>query len=135
QRVRDLATQLYAFSSDGSYGRFFSGGNNLDLNDQFTVLELEELKSRQHLQKVVLFQLIYQIQQEVYLGDRDRKKIVIIDEGWDLIQNGGPEVKMFIEHAYRRFRKYGASVLLITQSVQDMYKSSIGEALIDNSAT
>lgn len=135
QRVKDLGTQLYAFSTDGSYGRFFSGQNNLDLNNQFTVLELEELKSRQHLQKVILFQLIYQIQQEVYLGERDRKKVVIIDEGWDLIQNGGPEVKMFIEHAYRRFRKYGASVLLITQSVQDMYKSEIGEALIDNSAT
>ncbi|KKN33852.1 hypothetical protein LCGC14_0799590 [marine sediment metagenome] len=133
--VQDLATRLHAFTSKGSYGKYFCRPNNVNFNKQLTVLELEELKGRAHLQKVVLFQLIYQIQQEVYLGDRSRKKVVIIDESWDLIQNGGPEVQKFIEHAYRRFRKYGASVLLVTQSIQDMYKSPVGEAIVENSAT
>ena len=135
RRVRDLATRLQAFTSKGSYGRYFSRPNNVTFNNQLTVLELEELKSRAHLQKVVLFQLIYQIQQAVYLGDRSKRKLVIIDEAWDLLANGGPEVQRFIEHAYRRFRKYGASVLLVTQSIQDMYKSPVGEAIVENSAT
>lgn len=135
RRVRDLSTRLHAFTSKGSYGRYFARPNNVSFNAQLTVLELEELKSRAHLQKVVLFQLIYQIQQAVYLGDRSKRKLIVIDEAWDLLANGGPEVQRFIEHAYRRFRKYGASVLLVTQSIQDMYKSPVGEAIVENSAT
>lgn len=135
RRVRDLATRLHSFTSKGSYGRYFSRPNNVTFNSQLTVLELEELKSRIQLQKVVLFQLIYQIQQAVYLGDRSKRKLIVIDEAWDLLANGGTEVQRFIEHAYRRFRKYGASVLLVTQSIQDMYKSPVGEAIVENSAT
>jgi conjugal transfer ATP-binding protein TraC len=132
-RVQDIGHQLYAFTSKGSYGRFFSGDNNVQFNSQFTVLELEELKSRKHLQQVVLLQLIYQIQQEMYLGDRDRKKLVIIDEAWDLLTQG--DVAKFIEAGYRRFRKYGGSVIIITQSINDLYESPTGRAISENSAT
>ncbi|KJJ58604.1 hypothetical protein VC77_00660, partial [Vibrio cholerae] len=68
-----------------------------------TVLELEELKGRKHLQQVVLLQLIYQIQQEMYLGERDRRKIVFIDEAWDLLTQG--DVGKFIETGYRTISK------------------------------
>ncbi len=50
------------------------------LQNQFTVLELDELQGRKHLRQVVLLQLIYQIQQEVFPGERNRKKVVIVDE-------------------------------------------------------
>ena len=132
-RVQDIGHQMYAFTSKGSYGRFFIGVNNVKFNSQFTVLELEELKSRKHLQQVVLLQLIYQIQQEMYLGDRDRKKLVIIDEAWDLLTQG--DVAKFIEAGYRRFRKYGGSVIIITQSINDLYDSPTGRAIAENSAT
>ncbi|MCG7878159.1 MAG: type IV secretion system protein TraC [Candidatus Thiodiazotropha endolucinida] len=133
QRIKDIGHQLFAFSSNGSYSRFFSGQNNIKFNNQFTVLELEELKSRKHLQQVVLLQLIYQIQQEMYLGDRNRKKIVIIDEAWDLLTHG--DVAKFIESGYRRFRKYGGSVVVITQSINDLFDSPTGRAISENSAT
>ncbi|MFC1380854.1 MAG: type IV secretion system protein TraC [gamma proteobacterium symbiont of Clathrolucina costata] len=132
-RVRDIGDQLYAFTSKGSYGRFFNGTNNVKFDKQLTVLELEELKSRKHLQQVVLLQLIYQIQQEMYLGDRNRKKVVIIDEAWDLLTQG--DVAKFIEAGYRRFRKYGGSVVIITQSINDLYDSPTGRAISENSAT
>lgn len=132
-RVQDIGSQLYAFTSKGSYGRFFNGENNVKFNNQFTVLELEELKGRKHLQQVILLQLIYQIQQEMYLGDRNRKKVVIIDEAWDLLTDG--DVAKFIESAYRRFRKYGGSILIITQSINDLHDSKTGRAIAENSAT
>jgi len=98
----------------------------------FTVLELEELKGRRHLQQVVLLQLIYQIQQDMYLGERDRQKIVIIDEAWDLLTQG--DVARFIETGYRRFRKYGGAAVTVTQSVNDLYANAAGVALVENSA-
>jgi conjugal transfer ATP-binding protein TraC len=128
-----VGEQLYAFTSKGTYGRFVNGANNVQFTSQFTVLELEELKSRKHLQQVVLLQLIYQIQQEMYLGDRNRKKVVIIDEAWDLLTQG--DVAKFIEAGYRRFRKYGGSVVIVTQSINDLFDSPTGRAISENSAT
>lgn len=131
-RIKDIGHQLFAFTSKGQYGRFFNGKNNLNFKNPFTVLELEELKGRQHLQQVVLLQLIYQIQQDMYLGERDRPKIVIIDEAWSLLSQGN--VGEFIEHGYRRFRKYGGSAIVITQGVNDLYQNKVGQAIAENSA-
>ena len=132
RRIKDIGDQLYPFTSKGGYGRYFAGKNNVSFNKDFVVLELEELKGRKHLQQVVLLQLIYQIQQDMYLGERGRPKIVIIDEAWDLLTQG--DVAKFIEHGYRRFRKYGGSAITITQSVRDLYESPAGKAIVENSA-
>lgn len=132
QRVLDIAAQLYPFTSKGEYGRFFAGENNVTFQADFSVLELEELKGRKHLQQVVLLQLIYQIQQDMYLGDRNRPKIVIIDEAWSLLTEG--DVASFIEHGFRRFRKYNGAAIVITQSVTDLYGTPTGRAIAENSA-
>ena len=39
-----------------------------------------------------------------------------------------------MEHAYRKFRKYGGSVIIATQSVQDLYGNSVDKAISSNSA-
>lgn len=131
-RIKDIGKQLFPFTSKGMYGKYFNGRNNVDFKNPFTVLELEELKGRKHLQQVVLLQLIYQIQQAMFLGDRDRKKIVVIDEAWSLLTEG--DVAKFIEHGYRRFRKYNGAAITITQSVNDLYASPTGRAIAENSA-
>ncbi|MCD2450515.1 type IV secretion system protein TraC [Methylicorpusculum oleiharenae] len=132
QRLKDVGEQLFPFTTQGEYGRYFNGKNNAKFASDFTVLELEELKGRKHLQQVVLLQLIYQIQQEMYLGERNRPKIVIIDEAWDLLTEG--DVAKFMEHGYRRFRKYGGAAVTITQSVNDLYRNAAGRAIVENSA-
>jgi conjugal transfer ATP-binding protein TraC len=132
QRLKDVGEQLFPFTANGEYGRYFNGKNNARFSNDFTVLELEELKGRKHLQQVVLLQLIYQIQQEMYLGERNRPKIVIIDEAWDLLTEG--DVAKFMEHGYRRFRKYGGAAVTITQSVNDLYRNAAGRAIVENSA-
>lgn len=132
QRVRDIGTQLYPFTMSGAYGKYFAE-NNINFKNQFTVLELDELQGRKHLRQVILLQLIYQIQQEVFLGERDKKKVLLIDEAWQLMSAG--EVSKFIEHAYRKFRKYGGSVIIATQSINDLYQNAVGQAIAENSAS
>jgi len=132
-RQKDIGHQLYAFTSSGNYGKYFVGKNNVNFKNQFTVLELDELQGRKHLRQVVLLQLIYQIQQEVFLGERNRKKVVIVDEAWDLLKEG--EVATFMEHAYRKFRKYGGAVVICTQSINDLYENAVGRAIAENSAS
>ena len=133
QRLKDVGMQLYPLTSRGSYGKYFAHDNNVSFQNQFTVLELDELQGRKHLRQVVLLQLIYQIQQEVFLGERNRKKVVIVDEAWDLLKEG--EVSVFMEHAYRKFRKYGGSVVIATQSINDLYENAVGRAIAENSAS
>lgn len=130
-RITDIAQQLYAFTSAGEYGKYFNGPNNVRFDNPYVLIELEELKSRLHLQKVVLLQFIYQIQQECYLGDRDQRKVVIVDEAWSLLTEG--EVGKFLEGAYRRFRKYGAACVVVTQGIDDLYNTPNGAAIAANS--
>ncbi|WP_336107935.1 TraG/VirB4 family ATPase, partial [Thalassospira sp. CH_XMU1420-2] len=66
------------------------------------------------------------------LGDINQRKMVVIDEAWDLLAE--ENVAKFIEHGYRRFRKYNGSACIITQSVNDLYSSETGQAIASNSA-
>ena len=131
-RLQDVGRQLFPFTSGGEYGRFFTGANTIGFDSNLVVLELEELKGRKHLQQVILLQLIYQVQQAMYLGEREIRKIVLIDEAWDLLTQG--DVAKFIETGYRRFRKYNGAAITVTQSLADLYGNPTGRAIAENSA-
>jgi len=133
KRVRDVGHQLFAFTSRGAYGHFFVGDNNISFDNNLVVLELEELKTRQHLQQVVLFMLIYQIQQGMFLSGTDQEKLLMIDEGWDLLTSGN--TGKFMENSYRRVRKNRGSAVIATQGLLDLDASSGGRAIKENSAS
>ena len=134
ERITDLAVQLGAFTAKGEYGRFFCGENTLDINQSFTVLELRHLDSRKHLQRVVILELIYLIQQIMYFGDVSRRKLVVIDEAWNLMRDT-QGAALFIEHGFRRFRRFNGANLMAAQRIEDFYETPAGRAAMDNSAT
>ena len=87
RRVTDLAVQLSPFARDGAYGRHFDGRSTVNFNNDFIVLELEGLKGRKTLQSVVLLCLIFLITQDLTTGDKHTRKMVVIDEAWDLLSH------------------------------------------------
>jgi conjugal transfer ATP-binding protein TraC len=127
-RQRDLAKMLYPYTAQGAYAAFFEGDSTLSQKSHYTVLELDELKSKKDLQEVVLLTLIYQIQQQML--DRSQRKLVLVDEAWDLLT--GANTAAFMETGYRRIRKYQGSFITITQSVNDFHRMPAGEAIIEN---
>ena len=130
KRIRDMGVALFPWTSEGSYGKYFSNGCNIDFTSNFIVLELEELKAKKALQSVVMLLLMYRITQDMYVGDRSRSKVVIIDEAWDLMGQG--DAGQFIEAGYRRARKYGGAFWTATQSVEDYFKSPTALAAFEN---
>lgn len=128
--VVQLGRQLNAWTSEGVYGKWFMGQNNASFKDFLNVIELEELKGQKNLQRVVLLALINTIQREVYLGERDRLKLIVIDEAWDLLSS--PMVAGFIESMYRRARKYGGIIGLITQTLTELTRTATGQAIVAN---
>ena len=129
-RIRDLGVQLFPFTEDGAYGKYFTGQANVEFTSDLVVLELEELNAMKELQQVVMFLLMYKITQEMYLGERSQRKLVIIDEAWALM--GGGASGEFIEAGYRRARKYGAAFFTGTQGVGDYHTSPTAKAAFDN---
>jgi conjugal transfer ATP-binding protein TraC len=139
--MQRFGKQLKPFTDSGVYASFFSDENPpVDYNSRLIVCELEELKNDPHLQVVVLMSLVISIQKQMYMTGTDRRKMFIVDEGWQYLKEEGSEAAVlrffaeFLETGWRRFRKVNGSGCLITQSVMDAYESSVGKAIIANSA-
>ncbi len=96
----------------------------------FVVLELGELDARPDLQTVVLLLLMMRITEAMYLGDRNQRKLCIIDEAWRLMGQGN--AGQFIEQGYRTARKFGGAFMTITQGIDDYFKSGTSKAALDN---
>ena len=135
KKARNLAFNLQDFTSRGVYGRWFNGPTTLDISrDDLVVLELEELKPRQELFRVVTLQVLNYVTQDLYLSDRSRRRMIIFDEAWQFFKETNLLAQV-IEEGYRRARKYGGSFVTITQSLLD-FKSfgRVGEVIMGNSA-
>lgn len=132
--AQKLGKQLFPFAG-GTYTRWFEGENNLNMDNAFICLELSDLKGRKALQQVVLLQLISRINHDMYkaqVGQRGRKKILIVDEAWELLDD--PMMAKAMIAAYRKARKEEGAVLVVTQSIGDVYASKNCEAIAANSA-
>jgi len=130
RRLKDLATMLHPYTREGVYGKYFEGSTTTDFDADLVVLELEELKAKRDLQTVVLLIVMYRITREMYFS-RERKKIVIIDEAWDLLS--GEATAAFIEAGYRRARKYNGAFISATQGVDDYHRTPAARAALANS--
>ncbi|MCD8525498.1 MAG: type IV secretion system protein TraC [Gammaproteobacteria bacterium] len=131
--AKNLSLLLFPYSAKGMYARYFEGTCNLILDNPFIVLELQELKNKKELQKVVLFVMMYHITQAMYLGNRSQYKSCIIDEAWDLLGGDIDGAKEFIEAGYRTARRFNGNFVTITQSINDYYKNSASMAAFENS--
>ncbi len=126
----ELGKQLQPFTQDGIYGNYFNGRANLSLDDDMIGLELEELKNAPELRRVILFVLTSRIAHDMYLF-RDRKKLCLVDEAWQLL-GADKETAEFIEEGYRRARKYNGIFCVGTQGIEDAYKNDASQAAYNN---
>lgn len=130
-KAKDLGKMLFPFTTQGVYGRFFNGASTVNLNDPLVVVELEELKERKDLQSVVVQMIIINITNRMFLGDRKTPFTIVFDEAWDLLR--GVQGGLFIETLARRLRKYNGSLVIGTQSVNDLFVNNAAQAAFDNS--
>jgi conjugal transfer ATP-binding protein TraC len=131
-RAKDVGTLLFNYTKDGSYGKWFEGEANVDLKSDLVVVELEDLKEKPSLQNVVLQSFLASMTQKLYLSDRKRKTVFIVDEAAQLLEN-----KFFSKSAQdmaRRVRKYEASLVVGTQSFADFYANDYSLNILENAA-
>jgi len=128
-----LAFNLRKFTSEGIYGKWFTGKSNIDFSqDHLVVLELEALKPQKDLYSVVVLQVLNMATMDLYLSDRTNPRLVIFDEVWQFLQDNELFQKI-IEEGYRRARKYGGSFGVITQSLLDFERfGGVGKVINAN---
>jgi conjugal transfer ATP-binding protein TraC len=129
--INRLGEQIYPFTSQGVHGRWFNSVTTLEFEHDLVILEMEELKSKPDLQQVIMRFILYRITSAMYLS-RQRRKVVVIDEAWDLLA-GGSSAGKFIEEGYRRARKYKGSFLTGTQGISDYLRTPAALAALENS--
>ncbi len=135
ESARKLAFNIREFTSHGFHGKFFVGPSSFDIrNDEFVVLELENLKIQPDLYKVVTLLIINAVTQDLYLSDRSRPRLIIFDEAWQFLDKAAM-LAPIINEGYRRARKYNGSFMVITQSLLDLENfGEVGNVINSNSA-
>ncbi|MBU0665270.1 MAG: TraC family protein [Proteobacteria bacterium] len=133
--ARRLGFNVLNFTSKGFHGKFFCGPSTFDIrNDEFVVLELENLKVQPDLYKVVTLLIINAVTQDLYLSDRSRHRQIIFDEAWQFLDKSAMLAPV-VNEGYRRARKYSGSFMVITQSILDLeYFGEVGSVIKGNSA-
>jgi len=125
-----LAIAMRPFSSSGTYGQFFVGQSTLRIGADLTVFELSDLSAREELRSVVLTAIMF-LSSQAMRKDRSTRKALLLDEAWQLLKGGS--MADFVETYARTCRKYGASLITATQSLNDYYKSEGSIAALENS--
>ena len=93
--------------------------------------QLSDLSSREELRSVVLTAIMFMSSQTMRRMDRQIPKALLIDEAWQMLRGGS--MADFVETYSRTCRKYGASLITATQSLNDYYKSEGSLAALENS--
>jgi len=129
-RAQDLGLMLTKYTSRGLYARFFEGEANIALDNPFYVFEFDRLKSKPDLLKVVVMLVMFLAKEKAFNGDRSKSVSLVIDEAHSLLD--GSQGAGACEAFARKSRKHKAQLITGTQSIDDYYKNSAGESIIQN---
>jgi conjugal transfer ATP-binding protein TraC len=129
--AESLCEGLKKFTQQGAYANYFYGSNFVDFQNDLVVIETEELKNMADLQSVILQIFTLTISNQVFMGDRNKRCMICIDEAWDLLKS--PQMEGFIESLARRLRKYNGALVIGTQSLKDFERSHGARAAFQNS--
>ncbi len=131
QSLSRMGKILGPWCGDAPFGKFMDRPTNLELTKRIVCFDLKGLESKPDLQAVCLFLITDLIWREVQ-RDRTNQKIVVFDECWKIIENEAGA--RFIGEVFRTFRKYLASAIAISQTMDDFGKSKVAQAILPNAA-
>jgi conjugal transfer ATP-binding protein TraC len=112
-----LARTLQNWTGKTPYGSFIDRPTNIPHGDSRVVCyDTSKFQTNSPLATVGILMIADMVWRRVK-RDPTRRKIVIFDECWALLQI--PAAAQFMVELYRRFRRYGAAAWSISQSLQD----------------
>jgi type IV secretory pathway VirB4 component len=123
----ELVLKLKKYT-EGTFSGLFNSPTNVEMKNQLVVYSVRDLEDE--LRPLAIYAIINYIW-NVVRSER-KKRILIIDEAWWLMQH--EDSARFIFALVKRCRKYFLGVTTITQDVNDFLHSQYGQAIVTNSA-
>ena len=123
----DLALRLHKYTQ-GTFSGLFNSPTTVKLNNQLVCFSVRDLEDE--LRPIAMYMIINYIWNVV--RSEMKKRILVIDEAWWLMQN--EDSAKFIFALVKRCRKYYLGVTTITQDVNDFLTSPYGQAIVTNSS-
>jgi conjugal transfer ATP-binding protein TraC len=114
--------------TQGTFAGLFNSPTNVDVRNQLIVFSVRDLEDE--LRPIAIYTIVNYIWNVV--RSELKKRILVIDEAWWLMQN--EDSAKFIFALVKRCRKYYLGVTTITQDVNDFLTSPYGQAIVTNSS-
>jgi len=129
--ANDLAVRLSDWVEDGVHAALFDRPTSVDLyGDGVLYFDTEGLPADSPVLAVAIA-LIADVAWRRARRDDVPGKLVVLDEAWVYLRI--PVAAEFMGEIFRRFRRYGAMALVITQQPDDLVGSAIGDVVLNNS--
>lgn len=122
-----LAQRLRKYTT-GTFAGIFSQQSNTDINNPMVVFNIRDLEDE--LRPVAMYIVLNYIWNKT--KSDQRKRILIIDEAWQLMKYEDSANFMF--SLAKRARKYNLGITTISQDVEDFMASRMGRAIVANAS-
>lgn len=125
--TKDLVIRLKKFT-EGTFAGLFNSPSTVTMKNVLVTFSVRDLEDE--LRPLAIYAIVNYIW-NVVRSER-KKRILVIDEAWWLMQND--DSAKFIFALVKRCRKYYLGVTTITQDVNDFLRNTYGQAIVTNSA-
>lgn len=123
----DLVSSIHQFIGDGIYAKFFKSTTELKHVDCFC-FDLEGIDAHPDLAPILTL-VITSFAYKMCLTDKAVRKMIVVDEAWSAFK--GP-LATVIENIWRTIRKHNGFIYCVTQGLEDVFKSEVADALVNN---
>ncbi len=126
-KVNSVTERLEKFVN-GSLSNCFNCQTNINLTNRLVVFDIKDLnESLRQIMMVIISKYV-----EGVVKSHIKKRLLIIDEGWMLLEHD--QSARFVSGLVRRARKYWLGVAIISQQANDFLASGYGRAIASQSA-
>jgi conjugal transfer ATP-binding protein TraC len=125
--TKDLVIRLKKFT-EGTFQGLFNSPTTVQMKNVLVTFCVRDLEDE--LRPLGIYAIVNYIWNTV--RSERKKRILVIDEAWWLMQN--EDSAKFIFALCKRCRKYYLGVTTITQDVNDFLRNTYGQAIVTNSA-
>jgi len=131
---RPLKQQLQCWVEGGQYASFFDHAEDTVTLAPFQYLDFEGLDGVPQVLEPLLFYFLHRatamVMDPMLAGTL---KVFVLDEAWRFLRD--PTIRAYVTDALKTWRKKNASVLLATQSSEDLQRSELLRVVIESCAT
>jgi type IV secretion system protein VirB4 len=129
-----LAGQLAKWTRGGQFGFLFDNAEDTISFSKFQCFDFQAMSQYPELLGPLLFYILHRA--NAVIADRNLSsvfKTFFIDEAWVFLRN--PAIERYVVEALKTWRKHNAAMILATQSLDELKRSSILDVVVESCAT